>query len=135
MLPSIPCAPVSCDVCAAGDVAASIADVRAVEDHLQPADLHTFLAQLQQASILMLDANLCPETLEVGQVPSGLPVHRSTHHAPTLLLHINKQSFGAYSTPTAPLQHPYSTPAAPLTHHQYCHVRVKDRSWKKGHHK
>ena len=50
---------------AGGDVAASIADVKTVEEHLKPADLQPFQCHLQQASIVMLDANLSPETLEV----------------------------------------------------------------------
>ncbi len=50
---------------AGGDVAASIADVKTVEEHLKPADLQPFHSHLQQASIVMLDANLSPETLEV----------------------------------------------------------------------
>ena len=50
---------------AGGDVAASVADVKTVEDHLKPADLQPFRFHLQQASIVMLDANLSPETLEV----------------------------------------------------------------------
>ncbi len=39
-----------------------------MEDHLKPADLQAFHSHLQQASIVMLDANLCPETLEVGLI-------------------------------------------------------------------
>jgi hypothetical protein len=50
---------------AGGDVAASVADVKTVEDHLKPADLQPFHSHLQQASIMMLDANLSLETLEV----------------------------------------------------------------------
>lgn len=46
-------------------MAASVADVKTVEDHLKPADLQPFHSHLQQASIMMLDANLSPETLEV----------------------------------------------------------------------
>ncbi|DBB09048.1 TPA: hypothetical protein ACH3X3_007672 [Trebouxia sp. C0006] len=49
-----------------GDVAASIADVKTVEEHLKPADLQPFHSHLQQASIVMLDANLSPETLEAA---------------------------------------------------------------------
>ncbi|KAL0023079.1 hypothetical protein WJX79_010274 [Trebouxia sp. C0005] len=49
-----------------GDVAASVADVKTVEDHLKPADLQPFRFHLQQASIVMLDANLSPETLEAA---------------------------------------------------------------------
>lgn len=59
---------VSCEsIClyAGGDVAASIADVKTVEDHLKPADLQPFHSHLQQASVVMLDANLSPRTLEV----------------------------------------------------------------------
>ena len=48
-----------------GGVAASVADVRTVEDHLKPSDLQAFHAWIQSASLVMLDANLCPETLEV----------------------------------------------------------------------
>ena len=57
--------PESFYIYAGGDVAASIADVETVEEHLKPADLQPFKSHLQQASIVMLDANLSPETLEV----------------------------------------------------------------------
>lgn len=59
---------------AAGDVAASVADVRTVEDHLKPTDLQPFHSHVQQASILMLDANLSPETLEVTQAAQDVNV-------------------------------------------------------------
>lgn len=49
-----------------GGVAASVADVRTVEDHLKPSDLQPFHSQIQDASIVMLDANLCTETLEAA---------------------------------------------------------------------
>lgn len=61
----------------AGDVAASVADVRTVEDHLKPTDLQPFHSHVQQASILMLDANLSPETLEAAchvAYASGVPI-------------------------------------------------------------
>lgn len=48
------------------DVAASVADVTAVEQHLKPADLQPFHDCLQRAPIVLLDANLSPEALQVG---------------------------------------------------------------------
>ena len=53
--------------CAAGEVAASVADVRTVEEHLRPADLQLFQKHIQQAGILLLDANLSPDTIQVSR--------------------------------------------------------------------
>lgn len=54
-------------------MAASVADVSAVEQHLQAADLKPFHQQIQQAPVLLLDANLAPETLQVSAVcPDGV---------------------------------------------------------------
>ena len=44
-----------------------MADVRTVEDHLKPSDLKAFRGHLQGASIIMLDANLCTEVLQVSK--------------------------------------------------------------------
>lgn len=53
----------------------SVADVSADEQHLQPADLQPFHRRIQQASILLLDANLAPETLEVSIAVQSCSVH------------------------------------------------------------
>ena len=52
--------------CAAGDVAASIADVRTVEEHLQPSDLQQFHQHIQQAGTVLLDANLSVQAMQVS---------------------------------------------------------------------
>lgn len=52
---------------AAGEVAASVADVRTVEEHLRPTDLQQFHMHIQQAGILVLDANLSPKTIQVSK--------------------------------------------------------------------
>ena len=52
--------------CAAGDVAASIADVRTVEEHLQSSDLQQFHQYIQQAGIVLLDANLSVQAIQVS---------------------------------------------------------------------
>ena len=61
-----------------------MADVRTVEDHLRPSDLKPFHSQIQGASIVMLDANLCTETLEV-RVQSHI-TELFGHHCYRLLL-------------------------------------------------
>ncbi|KAL3133069.1 hypothetical protein ABBQ38_006972 [Trebouxia sp. C0009 RCD-2024] len=50
----------------AGEVAASVADVRTVEEHLRSTDLQQFHVHIQQAGILVLDANLSPEAIQAA---------------------------------------------------------------------
>ena len=65
-----------------------MADVRTVEDHLKPSDVKAFHSQIQDASIVMLDANLCTETLEV-RVQSDT-TELFAHHCYRLLLCVNR---------------------------------------------
>ena len=80
---------------AGGDVAASIADVKTVEEHLKPADLQPFHSHLQQASIVMLDANLSPKTLEVTTSLCSAYMPWFSIHARTLTC--NEEPFQARS--------------------------------------
>ena len=48
-----------------GDVAASVADVGALEQHVRPADLAQYQADIAAAPMLVVDANLAPDTLQV----------------------------------------------------------------------
>ena len=50
---------------AGGDVAASVADVTLLERQLTPAALQAHRSAVQTASLVMLDANLSPGTLQV----------------------------------------------------------------------
>ena len=50
---------------AGGDVAASVADVTLLEQQLTPAALQAHKRAVQTASLVMLDANLSTEALQV----------------------------------------------------------------------
>lgn len=91
---------------ASGDVAASVADVAAVENELTPAIIESVESQFKQAPFAMIDGDLCVATIEVrslGFVVDYVPI-TSWRQYPAAIFFCSSSSFKMYSLPLIPQQ-------------------------------